>query len=181
MEDYIMQTQLGAGSPSFNRAMARLAIPIVLQNLVTTAVSSADVIMLGFVNQNALAAGSLASQIMFVLSLVYAGISSGVIMLAAQYWGKQDTATIERIMGIGMQLSILVSADSEFFLLIYEYFPGILMYHAYHRTCSVCHRCQWFCPDLKHPLKCRIYLRTLRSSKAWDYRGCPGNQHFQGD
>ncbi len=119
-----MQTQLGAGSPSFNRAMARLAIPIVLQNLVTTAVSSADVIMLGFVNQNSLAAGSLASQIMFVLSLVYAGISSGVIMLAAQYWGKQDTATIERIMGIGMQLSILVS--TAFFILAF-FFPSFLM------------------------------------------------------
>lgn len=89
--------------------MARLAIPIVLQNLVTTAVSSADVIMLGFISQDALAAGSLASQIMFILNLVYAGISSGTVMLAAQYWGRQDTQTIEQIMGIGMRLSILVS------------------------------------------------------------------------
>lgn len=99
-----MRMRLAAGSPSFNRNMARLAIPIVLQNLVTTAVSSADVIMLGFVSQDALAAGSLASQIMFILSLVYAGISSGVLMLAAQYWGKQDTLSIERIMGIGMRM-----------------------------------------------------------------------------
>lgn len=45
-----MRMRLAAGSPSFNRNMARLAIPIVLQNLVTTAVSSADVIMLGFVS-----------------------------------------------------------------------------------------------------------------------------------
>ena len=45
-----MQTNLTSGSPNFSRTMARLAIPIVLQNLVTTAVSSADVIMLGFVS-----------------------------------------------------------------------------------------------------------------------------------
>lgn len=119
-----MQTKLMGSSPSFHRNMARLAIPIVLQNLVTTAVSSADVIMLGFVSQDALAAGSLASQIMFILNLVYAGISSGVVMLAAQYWGKQDTRTIERIMGIAMRLSILVSAV---FFVLACFFPSLLM------------------------------------------------------
>ena len=77
------------GSSSFNKDILRLAVPIVLQNIVTTAVNSADVIMLGFVGQNALSAGSLANQVMFILQLVYTGISSGVIMLAAQYWGKK--------------------------------------------------------------------------------------------
>lgn len=119
-----MKASYAAGSSSFSRNLLRLAIPIVLQNLVTTAVSSADVIMLGFVSQDALAAGSLASQIMFILNLVYSGISSGVIMLAAQYWGKQDTLTIERIMGIGMRISILIS--TSFFILAY-FFPSLLM------------------------------------------------------
>lgn len=119
-----MQNSYSAGNASFSRNLLRLAVPIVLQNLVTTAVSSADVIMLGFVSQDALAAGSLASQIMFILNLVYSGISSGVIMLAAQYWGKQDTLTIERIMGIGMRISILIS--TVFFILAF-FFPALLM------------------------------------------------------
>ena len=109
---------------TFYKDMFRLALPIVIQNLITTAVSSADVIMLGWVSQTALSAGSLASQIMFILNLVYSGIASGVIMLAAQYWGKQDTETIERIMGIGMRLSILIS--SLFFVLAC-FFPRLLM------------------------------------------------------
>ena len=112
------------GSSSFNKSILRLAVPIVLQNLVTTAVNSADVIMLGFVGQNALSAGSLANQVMFILQLVYTGISSGVIMLAAQYWGKKDTKTIEHIMGIGMQLSIFIS--SMFFIMAF-FFPHVLM------------------------------------------------------
>lgn len=119
-----MQTKPAAGSPSFNRTMIRLAVPFILQNLITTAVSSADVIMLGFVSQDALAAGSLANQIMFILNLVYSGLSSGVIMLAAQYWGKQDTLTIERIMGIGMRISILIS--TTFFVLAF-FSPSLLM------------------------------------------------------
>ena len=112
------------GSSSFNKDILRLAVPIVLQNIVTTAVNSADVIMLGFVGQDALSAGSLANQVMFILNLVYTGISSGVIMLAAQYWGKKDTKTIEHIMGIGMQLSIFIS--SMFFIMAF-FFPHILM------------------------------------------------------
>ena len=95
---YIMEIAATRQS-TFYKDMFRLALPIVIQNLITTAVSSADVIMLGWVSQTALSAGSLASQIMFILNLVYSGIASGVIMLAAQYWGKQDTETIERIMG----------------------------------------------------------------------------------
>ena len=112
------------GSSSFNKDILRLAVPIVLQNIVTTAVNSADVIMLGFVGQNALSAGSLANQVMFILQLVYTGISSGVIMLAAQYWGKKDTKTIEHIMGIGMQLSIFIS--SMFFIMAF-FIPHVLM------------------------------------------------------
>lgn len=46
-----MQTSYAAGSSSFSKNLLRLAVPIVLQNLVTTAVSSADVIMLGFVSR----------------------------------------------------------------------------------------------------------------------------------
>ena len=72
-----MHTATGSTS-TFNRDIIRLAVPIVLQNLVTTAVNSADVIMLGFVGQDALAAGSLANQVIFILNLVFVGILSGV-------------------------------------------------------------------------------------------------------
>ena len=50
--------------------------------------------MVGYVGQDALSAVSLANQVMFVLQLVYAGISSGSTMLAAQSWGKKDPAII---------------------------------------------------------------------------------------
>ncbi len=111
-------------SYTFYKNMFRLALPIVVQNLITAAVSSADVVMLGWVSQTALSAGSLASQIMFILNLVYSGISSGIGMLAAQYWGKKDTRTIEEIMGIGMKLSVLVSF---IFFVLACFFPGLLM------------------------------------------------------
>lgn len=112
------------GSSTFYKDMLRLALPIVLQNLITTAVSSADVIMLGLINQDALSAGSLASQIAFVLNLVFTGLTSGITMLAAQYWGKKDTRTIEQVMGIGLRISIIISF---IFFLLACFAPGLLM------------------------------------------------------
>ena len=68
----------------FYRSLFELVLPIAVQNLISTAVSSADVIMVGYVGQDTLSAVSLANQVMFVLQLVYTGISSGSTMLAAQ-------------------------------------------------------------------------------------------------
>jgi putative MATE family efflux protein len=90
---------------TFYRALFVLVGPIALQNLITAAVSSADVIMLGYVGQTAIAAASLAGQVQFVLMLFFTGMSSGLIMLTAQYWGKKDAESIETLTGIAMRLS----------------------------------------------------------------------------
>ena len=61
----------------------RLVAPIVLQNLLSAAVSSADVVMLNFVGQSAISAVSLASQYASVLFMVFYGLGTGATMLCA--------------------------------------------------------------------------------------------------
>lgn len=51
----------------FYRSLFALVLPIAVQNLISTAVSSAEVVMAGCVGQDALSAVSLAKQVMFVL------------------------------------------------------------------------------------------------------------------
>ena len=84
-----------------------LVLPIALQNLINVGVTAADVIMLGMVGETALSAGSLANQVSFILNLLMFGMSSGAAVLTAQYWGKKDTATIEKVLGISMRLAIV--------------------------------------------------------------------------
>ena len=55
----------------FYRQMFKLTIPIIIQNLLSAAVNSADVIMLNYVGQSAISAVSLASNFSNVLFLVY--------------------------------------------------------------------------------------------------------------
>lgn len=108
----------------FYHSLFRLVLPIAIQNLISTAVNSADVVMVGFVGQTALSAVSLANQVQFVLTLVYSGISAGAVMLSSQYWGKKDTKTIEKIMGIAMRFSILISM---IFAAAVCFFPEMVM------------------------------------------------------
>lgn len=94
-----------------------LVLPIVLQNLLSSAVNSADVVMLGLVGQTELSAASLAGQLQFILLIIYFGIGSGVTILASQYWGKRDMKTISKVMGIGIVLSSTISLG--FFILAF--------------------------------------------------------------
>lgn len=50
---------------NFYKSLFALVLPIAIQNLITSAVNSADVFMLGFVGQAELSAVSLANQVQF--------------------------------------------------------------------------------------------------------------------
>ncbi|WP_416298335.1 MATE family efflux transporter [Paenibacillus illinoisensis] len=115
---------LGSGNRDFNRELMTLVIPIALQNLISATVISVDVLMLGMISQSAMSAVSLAGQITFALSLFYMGMSAGASILTAQYWGKKDTSTIQRILSIACMFSFGVSI---LFFLSSFFFPGILM------------------------------------------------------
>lgn len=87
----------------------QLAFPIMIQNLISTLVNSADTLMLGYVSQTAMAASSLANQYTFVLFCFYYGLGIGTSVLCAQYHGKGDKQTVERIIGLASRVAILIS------------------------------------------------------------------------
>ena len=92
----------------FYKSLFKVVGPIALQNLISAAVSSVDVIMLGYVGQTAIAASSLAGQIIFILFMITVGLSSGLGMLCAQYWGKKDIDSIKTLTGIALRIAFTV-------------------------------------------------------------------------
>ena len=94
---------------SFYRQIFKLVLPIVIQNLLSAAVSSADVIMLNYVGQSSISAVSLASQYANVLFMVFYGLGTGATMLSAQYYGKGDMKAIQLIEGIALRFSMLIA------------------------------------------------------------------------
>ena len=98
-----------AEKKQFYRIVVSLVLPMALQNLINAGVTSADVIMLGKVGEVALSASSLAGQALFIMTLIFFGLTSGAAVLTAQYWGKKDIRSVEKVLGISMGISLCVS------------------------------------------------------------------------
>ena len=98
--------QMDINWKKFYKQVCLLSIPMALQNLINVGVQAADVFMLGRVGEKVLSGASLAGQIQFIMTLILFGTTSGATVLTAQYWGKKDTRTIEKILGMGMLIGI---------------------------------------------------------------------------
>ena len=90
--------------------IAKLTGPIIIQNLLSAFVTSADVVMLNFVGQEHISAVSLATQYATVLFMILYGLGTGVTMLSAQYYGKGDMQAVEAVQGIALRFSVGVTA-----------------------------------------------------------------------
>ena len=115
---------LGGENTVFYKKLFTLVLPIAFQQFMLAAVSASDALMLGFVNQDALSAVSLAGQVTFVFNLFMGGLTMGTSILAAQYYGKRDVPSIERIFAYVTSVSFLISVV---FFLASLVFPSALM------------------------------------------------------
>lgn len=93
----------------FYSQIIKLVVPIVIQNLLSAAVNSADVVMLNYVGQSSISAVSLASNYASVLFMVYYGLGTGATLLCAQYWGKKELQPIRVVEGIAMRFSLIIT------------------------------------------------------------------------
>ena len=91
---------------SFYKDLVLLAVPISLQNLVTFAVNFADNLMIGSLGDNAISGVYVGNQMQTVLQMFIGGIEGAILILAAQYWGKKDTASIRKVVSIGVKFAL---------------------------------------------------------------------------
>lgn len=112
------------GNPAFYRKLLSLVLPIAFQQFMLAAVSASDALMLGFINQESLSAASLAGQITFVFNLFMGGLTMGTSILVAQYYGKGEMVSIEKIFAYATKVSFLISTV---FFLVSLFVPEILM------------------------------------------------------
>ncbi|MGN9163274.1 MATE family efflux transporter [Clostridium sulfidigenes] len=93
----------------FYKMVLFLALPIILQNLIASSVNMLDTLMIGRVGEVELAAVGIANQFYFIFSLFIMGISSGCAVFIAQLWGKRDKNNIQKVLGIGIISSVLIT------------------------------------------------------------------------
>ena len=78
------------GSWSFYKKTLLIAIPIMIQNLITNFVALIDNIMVGSIGTEQMSGVAIANQLFFVFNLAIFGAISGAGIFCAQFFGKKD-------------------------------------------------------------------------------------------
>ncbi len=102
----------------FYKALIGIALPITIQNLISTSLNMVDTVMIGRLGEKQIAAVGLANQLFFLFILIAFGTNSGASIFIAQYWGKKDILNIRKVLGlsilVGGMFSLIFAAGAFF-------------------------------------------------------------------
>ena len=108
----------------FYKSVASIAIPISLQNLITTGVNMMDTVMVGAVGESELSAVSLANQFINIYQILCMGIGLGASVLVARYFGMKELGALRKAVAIMIRLCVGIAA---LFCAVTLFFPGQIM------------------------------------------------------
>ena len=108
----------------FLGSVAAIAIPVALQNLLTTTASMIDTIMIAPLGELNVGAVGLCAQFSNLMLACYWGFVGGSILFYSQYWGSQDFKGLERSYGLTIVSMMTVAL---IFGTLAVFFPELIM------------------------------------------------------
>ena len=93
----------------FLKRVAVIAVPVALQNLLTTTGSMIDTMMIAPLGENSVGAVGLCAQFSSLMFAGYWGFVGGGMLFFAQYWGAKDDDGIDRSYGLTLTCMMTVA------------------------------------------------------------------------
>ena len=93
----------------FYRDVAKIALPVAMQSVITTGVNLVDTIMLGSLGETALFASSLANQFITLFTFLCMGVSIGASVLTSRFWGSQDLFSLKKVITVALRSGVLLA------------------------------------------------------------------------
>lgn len=109
---------------SFYKLILSIAVPVVLQNMITIGVNIMDTLMLGNYGEVQLSASSLANEFINIYHIMCMGMSMGAAVLTAQYYGAGNNPSLKKIVTIVLRMGLVIAAA---FTVVTLLFPEELM------------------------------------------------------
>ena len=94
---------------AFYKRLVRIMIPLIVQLVISFCVQMLDTVMVGALGDDAVSGVTLAAQPYFIFNTLIFGFTSGGSIMISQYWGKQDTHHIRKVMAIMIWAVFLIS------------------------------------------------------------------------
>ena len=109
---------------TFYKSFFAMTVTMALQNIIVFGVNLADSIMMGV---------GICNNIQYFLMMAATGVSSGMTVIAARYWGRNDRKSIHLISAVGMWLGaafsviifLFAAIAPEFLIRLYTDKPAV--------------------------------------------------------
>ena len=112
------------GTKDLYLKMAKIAIPVSLQQLITVGINLMDTIMLSSMGDNQLAASSQATQFITLFQICCMGIGMGASVLTSRYWGMKDGGSLKKTITIMLRFCLVFASV---FTIATIAVPGLIM------------------------------------------------------
>ena len=109
----------------FIKTLFSIALPIMLQNLLSSSLSFIDTLMIGQLGSNQIAAVGIANQIFFLVNLFIFGIASGASIFFSQYYGAGRHNDLQKVTALALTISFIASL---IFALVSFFTPQYIVY-----------------------------------------------------
>ena len=109
---------------TFLTMLAKIGLPIVLQQVISLSLNMIDTFMIGSVGVSELAAVGAANKIYFIFSTICFGLYSGASIFISQYWGVKNVKQIQKVVAIEMWIGFFLSIFTVF--IAFTFAPQIL-------------------------------------------------------
>ena len=96
------------GDKAFYKMILAIAVPIIIQNLLTNLVSMADNIMVGQLGTDQMSGVAIINQLFFVFNLLVFGGMSGAGLFSAQYFGQKNNDGVRNVFRMKILIGITI-------------------------------------------------------------------------
>jgi putative MATE family efflux protein len=93
----------------FYTLLFNTAIPIAVQNAISSSLNLVDNVMIGQLGATSIAAVGLANQLFFLMTLILFGTYSGVSIFISQYWGSKNYDRLRDVMVVALTVGFIVA------------------------------------------------------------------------
>jgi len=110
---------------NFYKTAVKLALPIAMQNLLTSCAALIDTAMVVGLGDASVSAIGAAGRYSFLLNVICFGFASGCTSLLSQYWGANERTNLKKTFGFALLISMSFSLIYALMLALY---PKALMF-----------------------------------------------------
>ena len=119
-----MKTKL-VDNKTFFKFIFLLAVPVMIQNMLTAVLNMVDTVMIGSLGEIQVAGVAIVNKLVELYIMTIYGLSSGISVFASQYYGVKDKKNINKLMGLSLTFVFVISLV---FALVYFFFAPELIH-----------------------------------------------------